>query len=60
MTHSDILKRLNDYRSTIRTAAYWEDHGRRGDGKLEAAREEESKARALLLQVIREATQSNH
>ena len=51
---SATTQALAAYRKAVKNTTYWEDHGHRGDGKLEAAQTAEKEARAALLKVIRE------
>lgn len=49
---SDTIKLLNAYRDAVAKRAFWEDHGSRGDGHLEAARAVEAAARRALLKAV--------
>lgn len=48
-----INKALADYRAAVRSAKYWEDNGYRGDGKLEAATDQERECLTRLKLAIR-------
>ena len=44
---------LNAYRDAIASRSFWENHGRYGDGNLDAAIERERMARAAVLSAAR-------